>query len=186
MTQRTLYLDTETTGLDPRTSGVVEIAIVDDAGEVLLQSLVNPWPHKAWPEAEAIHGITPEMVKHAPLIHDLWPAIFKMVQGSRLVIYNAEYDRQFFPNGALMYCDIECAMLRYSRAAGVMGPRGTPKWHKLVDAASDCEHEWNGKAHRAVADAQACRTVWRYLEAEEAENKKNVPRGTVPNYAEAR
>ena len=168
---RTLFLDTETTGLNADSSGIVEIGIVDAAGETVLSSLVNPWPHREWAQAQAIHGISPEMVRNAPLIHDLWPAIFKIIQGSQLIIYNAQYDVQFFPNGTLGYCEIECAMLRYGRVKGVRGNRGDWKWWKLVEAASDCDHDWTGtKAHRAVADCLAARTVWNFCERKEKEN----------------
>jgi DNA polymerase III epsilon subunit-like protein len=35
---RTVYLDLETTGLDPRTDEILEIGILDDAGTVLVDS----------------------------------------------------------------------------------------------------------------------------------------------------
>lgn len=177
---RTIYLDTETTGLEPSTSGIVELGIVDDNGEVLLQSLVNPWPHKEWPSAQAIHGISPEMVKHAPLIHDLWPIVFRMVQGARVVIYNSEYDRRFFPNGDLGYCEIKCAMTRFSGYLKIPSHRGDGyKWHKLTEAAQHCSHKWEGKAHRAVADALAARSVWRFLEAQTEGNSAGNSRQTM-------
>ena len=39
--QNPVYLDTETTGLE-KTDEIVEISIVDDSGQVLLDSLVKP------------------------------------------------------------------------------------------------------------------------------------------------
>jgi DNA polymerase-3 subunit epsilon len=43
---RTVFLDLETTGLDPRTDEILEIGILDDAGRVLLDSLVRPERHR--------------------------------------------------------------------------------------------------------------------------------------------
>ena len=54
---RTVFLDLETTGLDPRTDEILEIGILDDAGRVLLDSLVRPERHRRWPGAEAIQGV---------------------------------------------------------------------------------------------------------------------------------
>ena len=59
-----LILDTETTGLDDDAE-VVELAVIDCAGTVLLDTLVRPsGPVPA--EAAAIHGITDAMLADAP------------------------------------------------------------------------------------------------------------------------
>jgi hypothetical protein len=39
---RTTFLDLETTGLDPVRDEILEIGILDDGGEILLDSLVRP------------------------------------------------------------------------------------------------------------------------------------------------
>ena len=61
-----LYLDTETTGLAPTTNDLLEVAVVDESGAVLLDTLVRPRRRQAWPEAQAVHGIRPEDVATAP------------------------------------------------------------------------------------------------------------------------
>lgn len=54
-----IILDTETTGLD-NTAEIVEISVINDQGEVLLDTLIKPT--KPIPgDATAIHGITNEM-----------------------------------------------------------------------------------------------------------------------------
>jgi len=59
-----LILDTETTGLDEHAE-IVEIAVIDCTGAVLLDTLVRPaGPIPA--EAVEIHGITNEMVVQIP------------------------------------------------------------------------------------------------------------------------
>jgi DNA polymerase III epsilon subunit-like protein len=49
---RTVFLDLETTGLDPRTDEIVEIGILDEDGRVLLDTLVRPVRHRSWPDAQ--------------------------------------------------------------------------------------------------------------------------------------
>ena len=84
--------DTETTGTE-ETDAILSIAIVDSrTDEVLLDSLVCPPEHLvAWPRAEAMHGITPEMVQDAPSMADLWPRVRELLAlGS--AAYGAAFD----------------------------------------------------------------------------------------------
>jgi DNA polymerase III epsilon subunit-like protein len=154
----TLFLDTETTGLRPsRGDRIVEVAIVDDRGKVLLNSLVDP--ERPIPsEASDIHGISTAMVRGKPTLRAVMPLVREIVSGHSLVIYNAAFDVRFFPGRLAEARNIECAMLRFTDATG--GGR----WRKLSFAASHVGHVWGGAAHRALADAEACRSVWRWLE----------------------
>ena len=61
---RVIYLDTETTGFGPRAE-IVDIAAVSAAGEVLLESLVQP-TRRIPADATRVHGITNADVKDAP------------------------------------------------------------------------------------------------------------------------
>ena len=56
---RTIFLDLETTGLDPRTDEIVEIGILDEDGQVLLDTVVRPERHRSWLDAQRVHGIAP-------------------------------------------------------------------------------------------------------------------------------
>lgn len=154
----TLFLDTETTGLrSSRGDRIVEVAIVENCGKVLLNSLIDP--QRAIPaEASAIHGITTRMVQGKPTLRAIMPVIRELISGRPLVIYNAAFDIRFFPGRLSEAHSIQCAMLRFTAAMG--GGR----WWKLSSAASHVGHAWSGAAHRALADAEACRTVWQWLE----------------------
>jgi DNA polymerase III epsilon subunit-like protein len=93
-----LYLDTETTGL--HASGgdaIVEIAIVDERGVALINTLVNPNRTIPW-HASNVHGLSDSMVRGMPDLNDLLPQIRKVISGQQLVIYNAPFDVSFFPN----------------------------------------------------------------------------------------
>ena len=61
-----VYLDTETTGLE-KNDEIVEIAVIDKIGNVLINTLIKP--RSLIPDsASSIHHITNEMVKEIPRI----------------------------------------------------------------------------------------------------------------------
>ncbi len=155
-----IFLDTETSGLGP-TAEVLEIALLDHNGNTLLSSLVKPLHIKEWKEAEAIHGISPEMVLRAPYLTDLMPAIERITAGNEVVIYNAAYDMKFVN---LSKSNVHCCMLQYADHRKTPGRYpGKWKWHKLSEALTHEGIEAPGTLHRAAADAEACRLIWNVL-----------------------
>lgn len=164
----TIYMDTETTGLCGGCGDeLLELALVDDAGNVLLDSLVKPERHTEWPEAQAIHGITPADVANAPSLESLLPRLRAVIEGAgTLVIYNAGFDLAFLPDSVHPVASGKalCAMHAFSLHAGEWDERRQSyRWHKLGAAACAAGHQWEGGAHRARADALATRTVWHWL-----------------------
>ncbi|TAK55024.1 MAG: 3'-5' exonuclease [Gammaproteobacteria bacterium] len=152
----TLYLDTETTGLSPaKGDAIVEVAIVDGRGRPVLDTLVNPGRSIPW-QASKIHGITDDMVRGKPTLAQLLPRVLEIIESEQVIIYNARFDAPFFPGELSQALIVECAMIRF---ADVHGGR----WQKLDVAAEHVGHRWTGAAHRALADAQACRSVWNWL-----------------------
>lgn len=149
-----VYLDTETTGLDPVKERIVQIAIVDHAGKVLIDSLVDPVI--AIPaNATAIHGITDAMVFGKPKIEQLLPLIFDAVRNKVVVIYNKHFDLGFLPHIKEVAAATECAMFIAKKRMHV------GKFPRLADAAEFCGHDWSGTSmHSAVGDALAARTVF--------------------------
>lgn len=167
-----VFLDTETTGFSAANGDeVLEIALIDVAGNVLLNSLVRPIHKTEWPEAMEVNGITPEMVSSAPTLQELGEQIRTILQDRQLVAYNMAFDlpflwpvldgafevgKHFFPH---------CAMRRYSAVQGTWDQKkGDYKRWKQVDAAAHVGHQWDGEAHRALSDARACRSIWLWLE----------------------
>lgn len=164
----TIYMDTETTGLHGGYGDeLLELALVDDAGNVLLDSLVKPQRHTDWPDAQAIHGITPADVANAPSLESLLPRLLAVIEDAdTLVIYNADFDLAFLPDAVRPVASGKalCAMHAFSLLAGEWDERQQSyRWHKLGVAACAAGHRWEGGAHRARADALATRTVWRWL-----------------------
>lgn len=152
-----LYLDTETTGFSAYSGDViVEVAIVDDTGRTIMDTLVNPRRPIPW-QATNVHGITDAMVRGKPSIEQLLPRIHEIIANEHVVVYNAAFDTQFFPDRLRQARMVSCAMTRFAQEQG--GP-----WRKLEVAARHVGHCWTGDAHRALADALACRSVWLWLE----------------------
>ena len=159
---RVIYLDTETTGFGPRAE-IVDIAVVSAAGEVVLESLVQP-TRRIPADATAIHGITNADVKDAPAWCDLYEDLLRVLAGRRIIVYNVIFDRQMVNQACERYdlaapaADWECAMRKY---AGFYGNWDSGKrWYrfqKLERAVLAFGAEPGG--HRAAADAFACRAV---------------------------
>jgi len=147
----TVFLDTETTGLsfDDR---ILEIGVVDENGRVLFQSLTNPETPIS-KRIQAITGFSDEMIQNQPKLSDLVFQLRELFKtAGPVVIYNANFDRRFFPPGFWDGIETRCALDLFRKAAGNSAP--------LYTAARLAGHEWDGPSHRAVADAKACCTVW--------------------------
>ncbi len=89
-----IVLDTETTGLNPATSRVIEIAVVDfNSGAVLLKTYFDP-ECPIPEEITKITGITDEMVAGAPKFADFAADLRKLIEEAEVVIgYNPNFDK---------------------------------------------------------------------------------------------
>jgi DNA polymerase-3 subunit epsilon len=91
------FVDTETTGTDPKNDRIVEIAIVlGRGGEVVdrISWLVNPGVPIS-KEASDVHGITDEHVRDKPPFGQVVPEILRYFEGALAAAYNASFDRAF-------------------------------------------------------------------------------------------
>ena len=87
-----VFLDTETTGFSPAAGdAVVEIAIVDSDGRVLIDTLIDPQRSIPW-QATNVHGITDTMVRGKPTLRHVMPQVVEAIAGQQVVIYNASFD----------------------------------------------------------------------------------------------
>lgn len=153
-----LYLDCETTGLNPPRDEVVEISIIDDH-EAVFSTKVRPRRRKSWPDAQRVHGISPADVARAPAWDsDLLERIGQLVAGRQVVIYNAAFDTKFFPWGFWEDSDVQCCMLAFAKW------EKRKRWRKLTEAADLVGHIWRGAAHGSLADCYATRDVWCFLQ----------------------
>lgn len=94
-------LDTETTGLDPDQGdeiiAVGAIRIVN--GRILRQESFDSFVRPKRPisqASQAIHGITPAMLRAEPPIEDVLPRLHAFVEDTVIVGHNVEFDMRFF------------------------------------------------------------------------------------------
>ncbi len=87
---RPVFLDTETTGTR-RFSEIIEICIVDEHGQTLFRSLVNPTT-EIEPMASAVHGLTHRYVKDAPRYPEIHEEVMHYLHNRIVIAYNASFD----------------------------------------------------------------------------------------------
>jgi DNA polymerase-3 subunit epsilon len=160
---RTLFLDTETTGLGS-VAEIIDLAIVDVTGKVLVDTLIAPI-NSIPPETTRVHGIVDADVIAAPLWIEVYPPVAELLRDRPIVVYNAAFDRRMISGCCTAFGFSEeerewhCAMLQYARFAGVRSDHHRNKFrlHKLADALAF--FDLPGGSHRALSDAMACRNL---------------------------
>lgn len=162
-----VFLDTETTGLDDDAQ-VVEIAIVDDTGAVLFESLVRPTV-PVEPGAQAVHGIGPEKLASAPAWPEIAGRVRAALDGKTVVIFNSDFDTRILAQTAAAHgdpadwvreLDTRCAMYRAADVYGATNQYGTIS---LVNAAYRAGIQFQGRAHSAAGDAATTAALWRVI-----------------------
>lgn len=163
-------LDTETTGFGADAE-IVEIAVIDQHGKILLDTLVKPTV--AIPvEASAIHGIYDRDVIRAPSFAEVFEQVQETYKTHLILIYNADFDNRMIRQSAAKY-GIEfdakhystgCLMNLYAHYfADYSHYHQSYSWQSLDSAIFHCGIERDGQAHRARSDCLATLEVFRYL-----------------------
>lgn len=147
-----VVIDFETTGLNGPDVEIVEVAILNYDGEILLDTLLKPV--RSIPlEVSRIHGITDEDVVDAPRFLDVYPKLMRHLIGQPVVAYNYSFEQSILNTVTGRYgLNIRvnpwvCAMRDYKAF------RGFRNFAKLSTA---CKNEGITveNAHRALADCK--------------------------------
>ncbi len=166
-----LYVDTETTGLDFDEDELLSIAIIDSNGNTLFHEYVKPKHHESWEDAEKINNISPEDVANCPGVEFYAKTLTRIFKGRKIVAYNMEFDGNFLAPYLKKAKSLHCCMDRAKDYYQF------DRWLKLTKAIEMSCPEFSYDAHNALADAQACRVLWQWLEQQEDkqyfENIKN-------------
>lgn len=96
---REIILDTETTGLDPKSGHrLVEIGMLEMNNKILTGKKFHFYinPERDMPdEAYRIHGISAEFLLDKPLFMAIADEFLEFIDGGKLVIHNAPFDMKF-------------------------------------------------------------------------------------------
>jgi DNA polymerase-3 subunit epsilon len=96
---RQIVLDTETTGLNPRTGDrVIEIGCVEIFNRKLTGNNFHRYinPERDSDEAAlAVHGLTTEFLRDKPKFHEIAEELRAFVQDAEVIIHNAPFDLGF-------------------------------------------------------------------------------------------
>ncbi len=100
MTQRTVFLDTETTGLSPAQGDrVIELGCVEMINRVAtgrtFHFYLNPQGKSIDAGAQAVHGISSAFLADKPVFKDIAADFIAFIQGAEVVIHNAPFDIGF-------------------------------------------------------------------------------------------
>lgn len=166
-----LFIDTETTGLYT-SDKVVEIAAIlcDERGNEWgsINFLINN-DCDIPPEASNIHGITRENCEDYGVPRETFVQLFiQMVDKCDFIIaHNLSYDLRMlqqyfvpFESSIIQSKKQFCTMLKSTNICQCVNKNGGKKFPKLSEAYKIiCGEDLQG-AHRALADAKACREIF--------------------------
>ncbi len=157
LAQGPLFLDTETTGLESLDQ-VIEVAVLDAGGAVLLETLVRPTV-PVHPGAAAVHGISDEQLAGAPPWPDTLPRLQALLAGRLVVAHHAEFDRRLLAQTSQAHgLPVLIGVAEWGCTLELLTASNDGRWPSL-GRALDIAGARRGGGHRAAPDADACRRV---------------------------
>ncbi len=156
---KTIVLDVETTGLDPQLDEILQLSIIDEKGSILFNEYVKPVRHESWEDAEAIHHISPEMVKECKTLDEHRETIQKILYDAIYIIgYNVDFDLQFLVFSGFNYYALKKidVMKDFAPIYGEWDEyHGDYRWQTLSRCAKYYGYQWDESAHNSLADVKA-------------------------------
>lgn len=154
-----ICLDTETTGLG-KEDEILQLSIVNGAGEVLFNEYIRPQKVTEWPEAEQIHGISPAMVADKHTMDAYRELISGIVGNAGLIVgYNVSFDLGFLRCAGIDWSDeipVFDAMEEFAEVYGEWSSYyGNYRWQSLRVCASYFGYKRNGTFHDSLEDVKA-------------------------------
>jgi DNA polymerase-3 subunit epsilon len=161
LTEPIIVLDFETTGLDPRRARLTEVAALRvEHGRITerFETLIHCGVPVPAPIAQ-LTGISTDMVRAAPEVAEILPALRRFIGGSSVVAHHGSFDQKFYEH-ALRRCrmrsysnDFVCTVRVARRVIPGLESYG------LQVLAKHCGAHYRSAAHRASADAEVTAAV---------------------------
>lgn len=158
-----VFIDTETTGLD-RQAEIIEIAVIDHDGEILLDELIRPL--RSIPlDAMQVHHITNEVVAEARSWPVLWQELRPLLHGRLLAFYNEEFDMRMIRQTHEQYSPWKenfntfCVMKLYAQFRGEWDPRRRGYRYFRLEEAGRAAGIPLPNSHRAADDTLLTRAL---------------------------
>ena len=164
-------VDVETTGADPASDRITEIAVLQaDGGTLTAQWSTLVDPGTAIPGAiQALTGISQSMVDCAPRFADIADELFERLAGRVFVAHNVRFDygflRREFERAGLKFLAKTLCTVRLSRRL-YPGAAGHDLDSLIARHGLECQTR-----HRALPDAAV---LWQFLRAAAAEHGEEV------------
>lgn len=162
---RFAVLDFETTGFDGEEDDILQVAIIDDRGEVLINQLCKPVQVKAWPEAAEVNNIYPKDVAFCPAFEQIAPYVQDVLsRAAKIVAYNTSFEKEFLEGHGIDPKQFKWARDPMKTAAQYYNvQRGTSRYSvKLSVIAKMVGFKY--RAHDALEDVKATRYVYLFLQ----------------------
>ena len=156
-----ICLDVETTGLSFYSDEILQLSIIDGNGKTLFNKYIRPKHTDEWPEAEAIHGISPQMVADKPTIDDHIARINKILADAHLIVgYNSNHFDLSFMSAAGIDIPQNTrkfdVMLEFAPIYGDWNEYYRDyKWQKLCVCADWYGYQGSGDYHDSLEDVRA-------------------------------
>jgi len=162
-----VFIDTETTGLEGDDQ-VIEIAVIDAHGHVLLDTRLRP-SVLINPEAQGVHGISIEALSGEPSWTEIAPFLRLVLEGRQVVAFNSDFDSRLLQQTAEAYGDDywswdvkeHCAMALAAKALGAKNRHGSISLAAAAGEAGVVQVD----AHNARGDALTALRVVRAIAA---------------------
>ena len=151
-----IYLDTETTGLDEKAE-ILQLAILDEQGNVLLNELYKPEHTTEWKHAEKINHISPDMVKDCRPFKEALPDLKTFFDDQVVEIrgYNVSFDYKMLTQNGLKLDSCVHLVDVLSMVKELMPDQR----HDLASIAKHFQLD-TIKFHDAADDAMACACIY--------------------------